>query len=210
MHIKTLAFAALTAVAGFAAPATATTVTPIFADCDPNIANFGSDTGICSTNPARTDAGAINLGAGDGNFYSLGLSTENDGFAELVLRISPAFTGPAMVVEVTNPSEHFEAAAVYVARADANGMFDAVTTQLVGQVNNGRAYTEAAITSVNFSGTWDFLIFRDISRSVYADTRSTDGFDIDSISIAAVPLPAGVLLMLSAIGGLAFLRRRSA
>ena len=35
-----------------------------------------------------------------------------------------------------------------------------------------------------------------------------DGFDVDAISVSAVPVPAAALLMGSAIGALGFVRRR--
>lgn len=38
---------------------------------------------------------------------------------------------------------------------------------------------------------------------------TNDGFGVSGVSIAAVPLPAGGLLLISALGGMAFLRRRT-
>ena len=37
----------------------------------------------------------------------------------------------------------------------------------------------------------------------------TGGFDVASISVSAIPLPAGGLLLIGALGGLALLRRRT-
>ncbi|MEM6941956.1 MAG: VPLPA-CTERM sorting domain-containing protein [Pseudomonadota bacterium] len=191
----------------------AATVTPVFADCDPNLPNvpgFGAGTGQCSNNASRTDADAINFGAADGSFYSLGLSNAS-GTSELIIRIDPAFRGPASIVEVTNPGLHKEAANVFVAREDSNGDFDGSTVLFVGQVNNGAGGSVPDVNSVSFSGVWNFLIFQDQSTTVYSDTRSTDGYDIDAVTVSPVPLPAAGLLLMSVLGGLGLMgRRRSA
>ena len=47
---------------------------------------------------------------------------------------------------------------------------------------------------------------RDLRISMVNGTG--DGFGVDGVRIALVPLPAGGLLLLGAIGGLAALRRR--
>lgn len=46
------------------------------------------------------------------------------------------------------------------------------------------------------------------SATVYLKIDDGDGFGIDDVYVAAVPLPAGVLLLLGALGGLGALRRR--
>ncbi|MGV8954169.1 MAG: VPLPA-CTERM sorting domain-containing protein, partial [Cypionkella sp.] len=59
-----------------------------------------------------------------------------------------------------------------------------------------------------FTGVFDSLKVVDTSPKV----GGRDGFDIDSISVtpATIPLPAGGLLLLGALGGVAALRRRKA
>ncbi|MGR3655540.1 VPLPA-CTERM sorting domain-containing protein, partial [Paracoccus sp. (in: a-proteobacteria)] len=39
-------------------------------------------------------------------------------------------------------------------------------------------------------------------------TTSFDGFDVDSVSVAPVPLPAAGLMLLAGLGGFGVMRRR--
>ncbi|MEL6913717.1 MAG: VPLPA-CTERM sorting domain-containing protein [Pseudomonadota bacterium] len=189
----------------------ATTVTPVYADCDPSIANFGPGTGTCSPHAWRSDADRVGYDHSDGRFFSLGLTTGPQDVSELVLHIAPAFTRQASIVEVTyTPSGHKEAAKIYGAVDDGTGGVDMSSMTLLGVVHNGAGGYKPDHNTLTFSGVYDFLIFADASKEVYGDTQSTDGYDIDSVTVlAAVPLPAGMVLLLSAFGGLALLRRRA-
>lgn len=101
----------------------------------------------------------------------------------------------------------------------------------VQDVNNfqfGIGVAGSTITSVMSMGEdiWNarrpngelILVTMDFSQSVNdlniqlrsGAGRTNDGFGVAGVSIAAVPLPAGGLLLISALGGMAFLRRRKA
>jgi len=207
-HLTTLGLAAglFTAWTGMAS---ALSLSVVAADCDPNVngavANYTPFTLDCGTTTDRQDSGNVNLGAPDGEFYSLGLDANGGGFGGLlILEIDPAFTGTAMIFEVTNPSNHLEAANVFVSNT-----LDAVAGFFVGSVDNGNGGSVAPSTTVNIAGgPWTYLWLQDTSREVYGASGSEDGFDIDSITLTAVPLPAGVLLLGTALAGLGVARRR--
>jgi len=202
----TAAFFAASAIA-----ANAITITPVAADCDANIvdtANPDIATVACG-GMGRNDATAVNLGNPDGNFYSLGMQTSGDQNAfggSLILEIDPAFTGTAMIFEVTNPSNHFEAAEVYVTNSlsSAKGF----SPLYVGTVDNGFGGQTTATSSVEIvGGPWKYLVLTDISHTL-AGSGSEDGFDVDSIKLSAVPVPGAALLLGTALVGMGALRRR--
>lgn len=75
-----------------------------------------------------------------------------------------------------------------------------------GKLENGNARLVtidfgAAVTSAN-------IILGNYTTSGGSTYRLNDGFSIDGIQVAAVPLPASVLLLGAAIGGLGLMRRR--
>lgn len=131
------------------------------------------------------------LGAADGKFYSLGLG----GAATFTFLPAAYFKAPLSVVEIT-----FGNRAKHVERINIFGMAG-MTSTLLGSITNNKL-----TSSLMFSGVFQALKVVDASDV----KKARDGFDIDSISVAAVPLPAGGLLLLSALGGIAALRRRKA
>lgn len=192
---------------GATAAANAATISVASADCDPSQSATGhAGAGLsCSSDPARTDAGAVNLGAGDSDFYSLGLQ------GGVIFEVDPAFTGPATVLEVTNSgTNHKEAAEVY-------GSTDGVNFDLLGTVTNQNGGTTVGgEQSVTFSGVYKYIGFLDVSQAFFASlggTGSTDGFDLDAFTItevSEVPLPAALPLFLAGIAGVGGLSRRRA
>lgn len=137
----------------------------------------------------RADAGNA-LGATDGKFYSIGLG------GSAIFSFGQMFVSPGSVVEITNGSR-----AGYPESADIFVSTDGVTFAYATSVTNASANN---VFSFNVpGGPFSYLKVTDTSGS-----PSTDGYDIDSISVSAVPLPAGGLLLLGGLGGLAALKRR--
>lgn len=150
-----------------------------------NVDAYNPGTGVVG---ARGDT-ANALGAVDGKFLSLGLG------GSAIFSFGTKFIAKGAVFEVTwgKISKHKEAADIYGIR---NGIL-----KMLGSITNASSGTFA------FSGIFDKLMFVDTSPF---GKGSKDGFDIDALNVtpASVPVPAGGLLLLSAIGGIAMLRRR--
>ena len=162
------------------------------------------------------------LGATDGQFLALGLSSkDNPSFA--VFSFGQQFTGPMNLVEVTfncrllndGSCSHREAVDVYVGNDYAFGSHDFSDLDdftRVGQILNGDAEGMGAM--LNFAGNYTYLALVDVSAYVFSRPNSGDGFDIDSISVTAfdditpTPVPAAALLMAPALGGMALRRRK--
>ena len=200
----------------FALPANALSIVSKMGVCDasdPVPSSFATFTTTCG-DASRSELDAVNLGAADGNFYSLGINDAGGPFGGIaIFEIDPVFTGPSAVVEVTNPSSHWEAAFVYVANSLGELQTKYFASDAVGIVTNGKGGSEAALNTVNFSGTWSYIMFEDISLGYYggapAGNQTQDGFDLDSFTVQAVPLPAGVLLLGTGLAGFGLARRRS-
>lgn len=139
--------------------------------------------------PARANTNNA-LGAPDGVFLSLGIG------GDATFSFGQKFGSPGSVVEVT-----FGNTATHVETADIFGIWGGAETLLASVSNalHGGSFT--------FTGIFEQLKFVDTSP---LGGGSTDGFDIDSVAVSAVPLPAGGLLLLTALGGVAALRRRKA
>ena len=146
------------------------------------------------------------LGAPDGLFYAMGFG------GTAVLGFGTNFGSNATVWEVTFDQGwtqgHDEAVEVLVGSTYVNGSFDLGSFTLVGQINNKLAQLGQTLS---FSGgPFSFLALRDVTRIEFPGTSSFDGFDLNAVGVSPVPLPAGGLLLLTAIGGLAVARRRKA
>ncbi len=128
------------------------------------------------------------LGAVDGKFLSLGLG------GDATFSFGQKFGSPAAVFEVTLGSVRS-----HIETADVFGIIGGIET-LIGQVTN-------AIGGGSFAFTGLFTQIKFVDTSPIGG-GSTDGFDIDAIKVSSVPLPAGGLLLLSGLGGIAALRRR--
>lgn len=70
----------------------------------------------------------------------------------------------------------------------------------IGEVYNGDGRTEGG-AKVTTNGVYRWLALVDTSAT-------SDGFDVDAISVTTVPAPAALALLISALGGLGLLRRR--
>lgn len=187
-------------------PAQAASISPTFADCDPGVVNWNGAGVACG--PGNV-AAAVNLGAPDGASYSLGLPTTGiTGVA--VFRITPQFTGQIFVFDddsaATGDAGAAEAADVFVARADGGGAYDSSTSFYVGTARN--AASGAVVNQFAVVGSWDFVYIQDASAALFPNGGSTNGFDLDAVSFHPVPLPAGGLLLASALIGVCAARRR--
>jgi hypothetical protein len=177
-----------------AAAAVALTLSTAGAQATP-VAYASGSTDVMVTAPVAADRGIVAnaYGASDGKFYSLSLG----GSAVFTFLPAVAFRSPGAVVEVTNGKRES-----YLESMDLYGVLGGFATY-IGSVTNA-----AATTIFTFAGKFDSLKVVDTSPG----GTGRDGFDIDSISVtpATIPLPAGGLLLLGALGGVAALRRRKA
>lgn len=175
-----------------ATAASAFTITPISADCGMGPTPVGV-TCSSSANP-----GNVNYGAGDGLYHELGLN------GSATFQIAPDFTGPASAVEVTfvGANRFQEAADVFVSKDGI--LFEQVATLL----NIADLSSALRVINFTFEGAFNFMRFTDVTASVFPNSASLYGFDLDSISVSQVPLPAGGLLLLGGLGGIAALRRK--
>jgi hypothetical protein len=140
--------------------------------------------------PPRDDTNSA-LGAADGSFLSLGLG------GDAIFGFGQSFGSPAAVFEITfgNRDNYLEIIDVWGILADM------VTEVFLGTINNSENEN-----TISFDGVYAALHVYD--RSPVFQGR--DGYDIDAIRASAVPLPAGGMLLLGGLGGLAALRRRKA
>lgn len=137
------------------------------------------------------------------NFVSLGFG------GSITLGFASPFTLPsAIVIETTygNPAGHPEAALVYVGvGADAAS----ATYYLVGQALNTTDSVPLSLQPVfdNFGvSVFNYLRIVDNTRAIYPNGSSTDGFDVDGVSVNPIPTPGA--LALTGLSGLVGLRRR--
>lgn len=136
------------------------------------------------------------LGAPDDQFVSLGMG------GDLTVGFGMDFNGLNKVTawEVTytanNPKNtHLEAVDVYA-------VYNGVDSYL------GRVTNAAGPHSVTTNAPFQYIKLVDATLAEFPGTTSFDGFDVDAVSIAAIPLPAAGLMLLGGLGGLAALRRR--
>ena len=159
---------------------------------------------------AANDANAVNIGNADGAYFELGLPSASSGSivgGVTVFAFDTTFSGSLYILNAFLGGLN-EAANVYY-----NSINDWNSSILAGTVNNGGGDPGAAVNSVSVTGA-DYLYIADASVSVFDRAEvSPGGYKLDAVSFmspsAEVPLPAGALLLLSAGGALAFMRRRS-
>lgn len=171
-------------------------------------AGFDGDGSPTGPNPGSNRVDPDNaLGAPDNLFLSLGLG------GTAVFDFGTAFQGTAQVFEVTFGctlaggicTSHPEQVEVFVGNSYTLDSFDLSGFVSKGLVTNGNAQGGG---SVIVDGPFSFLAL--VDRSSLLGPISTDGFDVDAVSVAAVPLPAALPLFGAALGlfGLFGWRRR--
>ena len=208
MKLKSIFFSGLAASLFVGAPASAAVI-GIASDCGIG----GTGTGLsgvsftCGT-ASRSDTSKINIfenapAVGDDQFFSLGLG------GSLVIQFDPKFKGNTSVVEITNggvSSSHDEKVEIFGSN-DGNIFTSLGFADNQSGINDG---TRGTKTTISFAGTYAYLGFLDISKAAFPNTGSTDGFDIDAISVSSVPLPASALLLMAGVAGLGAMRKRRA
>ena len=146
------------------------------------------------------------LGAPDDLFYAMGFG------GTAVLGFGETFYKDATVWEVTfEPGisgDHDEAVDVFVGSSYLADSFDLSSFTFVGTINNKLA--QGGQTLSFSGGPFSYLALVDVTKTLFPATSSFDGFDLNAVGVSPVPLPAGGLLLLTAIGGLAAARRRKA
>lgn len=140
------------------------------------------------------------LGADDGSFFEIGFGSTVD------LTFGTLFDTETTIFEVTfgDPAGFPEAAIIY---AGLGGSFQLVTILL----SNLDAQNGAILSLAGLNGPFDTIRIQDASSPIR--NAQTGGFDIDSVRVSAVPLPAALPLMgagFAALGFIGWRRRRKA
>jgi hypothetical protein len=146
---------------------------------------------LCGANDRQNVNNAVD--EDEATFYSLGFGGEITlGFA------LPLITGgqslSAFEITFDRGRRHDEAAEVY-------SVLNGIET-LLGTITN--AVGQQTILT---SSAFEYIKLRDVTKALFPDTTSYDGFDVSAIKISAVPLPAAGTMLLAGLGGLAALRR---
>lgn len=160
----------------------------------------------------RTDTSNVEVGSGDGDFFSLGLGSEASGGlgGYLLLEISPGFTGDNSVVEVTmgDTAGYPEYAYAYAGATADIGTLMSGTAYLISNLSGGGTFNVAP-------AIFRYLLLVDATYLFAPTGPSRDGFDVDSITVTEanfqppiVPAPAAALLLGSAMGAFGLIRRR--
>jgi hypothetical protein len=139
------------------------------------------------------------LGATDGDFFEIGYGSTVD------LTFGTLFRPSGTTVEITNGTRgpntsFFETITVFFG---INGVF----TQVATLTNAGPNGPLTLTFSLPGGPSYDTIRFVD---TTVGRPGPTGGWDIDSVRVSPVPLPAAGLLLLAGLGGLAALRRRKA
>jgi hypothetical protein len=153
------------------------------------------DTGVVGSQGSSNDRDNINnlFGATDNSFYEIG----RGGSVDLMFGTPTGqlFGGNGFITEVTfgNPASWYEEVKIEVGY---NGVFE-----LVGNISN---ITAASTAEFFFGAPFDTMRITDITPS----STQGGGFDIDSVSVTAVPEPSIIALFGLGLVGLGFARRR--
>ena len=149
------------------------------------------------------------FGAADGAFFELGYNAVVE--FQFGTPTGQLFFGPGSLIEITlnNDPSWKEAVRIEVGIKGDESSF--VTAQ-PNPFKNTETFANPVFT---FDGIFDTVRLTDLTLALFGGNPSnlstqgaTGGFDVDAISVSAVPLPAAGFLLVGALGGLAALRRR--
>ncbi len=160
-----------------------------------------------TTQTSTTNRGDLGnaLGASDATqtpslrgFYSLGLG------GSAVFGFDTNFGAPGAVIEVTSGSRSGHPESLLIEALNiVTGLWESL-----GIINNQGPTGLTLAVSLPLEPGATYSLLRLTDTSPFAAGR--DGWDIDSVSVSAVPVPAAGLLLIGALGGLVALRRRKA
>ena len=161
---------------------------------------------VADRNTFRTDmCNALGEEDVDGAF-ELGGFVSLANFDALTFSFGTFFSAPVTVWEVTgggtsNPG--------YVESLTITLMNSITNNSVIGSLVNVDGVGDGpnrwkVVYDASGDAVFDSITFVDTSDL----TGKRDGFDIDAVAVSAVPLPAGALLLLGGLGGLAAMRRR--
>lgn len=148
----------------------------------------------CTANDRKNAENA--LGEADGAFYAMGLGGQlTVGFDAKSFAPGARVTINEVTFNGPQKSNHFEAVDVY-------SVFDGVDTFIDRIINTAQS------TTLLVAQGFEYIRLVDVTQAEFASTTSFDGFDVESISIAAVPVPAAGFMLMAGLGGLAAFGRR--
>ena len=148
----------------------------------------GTNTGVNQPSSRYVQANA--LGSEDEAFYSLGLG------GEITLGFGQTFSGSHTI---TAYEVDYDVNPNYGESIDVFALIGGTAT-FVGSLVNFEAQTGAGLT---YTGTFDSLRFVDTTSTVFTNSPSFDGFDLDAVGVSAVPVPAAGILLLGGLAGVA-------
>lgn len=189
--MKTLLAGAALAVSAAGANA-ATFATDVISYTPGQCKNFNP--AVCPVAPGseRYDPASA-LGAADNKFFALGLG------GNITLGFGKTFGAPNNVstyeVTYSRDTGHDEAVEVYAVLGGVESLLGTLTN-VVGSAT--------LLATMPF----EYIKLVDVTKTVFPNSSSFDGFDVDAVSVAAVPLPAAGAMLLAGLGGFAALRRR--
>lgn len=159
--------------------------------------------GTCTARPSSCSANdrlAVEnaLGETDGRFYSLG----KGGY--LTLGFDGASYGPGTLLTLEEVTFNGPARGNHYEAVDIYSVLSGVTTFV------GTIYNTAKVSTIKIGQSFEHIRLVDVTTREYPTSSSFDGFDIDSVKIAPVPVPAAGGLMLAGLLSFAMMRRRKA
>jgi len=194
-----------------------------------NAVTYYADQGLQSDGKAVAEERSDMNTAFDGNsrtFYSLGIG------GTLTADMSPKQIASGSVLEITNssPNETFpESAQIWLGGSiGEDGIWDRTDAVYFGELFNDGSkadyvsdFGSILLTSMGGQGAgWELTLNPDVVYSLITlvdttwdnyggeYTEISDGFDVGEFRVAAIPLPASVLMLMGALGGLGFVSRR--